>query len=100
MPNMGTQPINEPTRYYTVEAAAQLTGRSEQAIRRYIRNRVVDSIQDPTDGRRRLIPWLDLAKVLTQPMKGKRLRPVAFTKSDGTTITRMLPMRKEEGPRP
>jgi hypothetical protein len=90
----------DPNEYYTVEAAALATGRSEQAIRRYIRLKTVESIPDPSDGRRKLIPVMELGKVVRQPMKGRRLRPVRFIKGDGTTIVRILRVAKEATDRP
>lgn len=84
-----------PAEYLTVEAAAQQTGRSEEMIRRYIRKGIVDSIPDPTDGRRRLIALDELSKVIRQPMRGKRLKSVAITKGDGTVIHRIIPVSIE-----
>jgi hypothetical protein len=86
----------EPIEFYTVEAAAYATGRSDQNIRRYIRNGIVDSIKDPTDGRRRLIPMMELTKIIQQPKRGYRLKAVKITMSNGTVITRILPIRKED----
>jgi hypothetical protein len=87
----------EPDEQYTVEAAAWLTGRSEAMVRRYIRQGVVDSVRDPSDGRRRLIPWDQLTKIVLQPKAGMRRRKVVFTMGDGSTITRVLAVstRKE-----
>jgi len=80
----------EPIEHYTVEAAAFYTGRSEAMIRRYIRQGIVDAVRDPTDGRRRLIPWEELTKIVRQPKAGMRRTKVVLTMGDGSTITRVL----------
>ncbi len=73
--------------HYTVESAAYLSGRSPAMIRRYIRNGVVQSIPDPTDGRRRLIPAGEMIRVIRQPRRGYRKSPTILTLSDGSVLT-------------
>jgi predicted transcriptional regulator len=81
--------------YYTVEDVANLTGRSDQMVRRWIREEVVQSIQDPSDGRRRLVPWGELAVIAGQPRRGYRRKTVTLTRSDGSTFTIVAPTRNK-----
>lgn len=81
--------------YYTVDYAASLTGRSTDIIYRYIRNGVIESVQDPTDGRVRLVPHGELLKIITQPKRGLRKKTVTLTLSDGTQIKKVIPVPKE-----
>ena len=90
MPDMSPRPIEIEDELLTVEDAATLTGRSANTIRDYVERGIIDSVRDPVDRRRRLIPSLELAKVLKQPRRGYHQKTVVFTKSDGSTYTRRL----------
>lgn len=74
----------------TVEAMAHLTGRSAQMIRRYIRQGIVQAVQDPTDARRKLIPWEAHEVIMNQlridPVTRGfiHLRRAELTMSDGS----------------
>ena len=98
MKDPNTDPADE---FYTVKLMAQLTGRSPAIIRRYIRNGTVASIQDPTDRRQRLIPWIEAAKIARQPRRGHRRVTTSATMSDGTTIRLVAtrPTERRELPR-
>ena len=93
MPDADTQTgTEEPTEYYRAEDAAALTARPISMIYRYIRDGLIDHIDDPEDGRRKLIPWTALATIIHQPKRGYRRRRVQLTLPNGTVITRVVPM--------
>jgi hypothetical protein len=82
--------------HYTVEYAAHMVHRSTDMLYRYIREGRIRTVQDPEDGRVRLIPSMELLKVLDQPKRGLRRRIVPLTLSDGTVIRKMIAMPKQE----
>ena len=96
MPEPGTgSPMIEPT-YLTVADVARLTDRHEDVIRRYIRENLIDSVPDPRNRHRRLIPDMELATIWRQPKHGYETRSVKLSKSDGSTINVRVLMRKKE----
>lgn len=95
MPDIAPHDIKTEVEYLSVADVAYLTSRRQDVIRRYIRDGVIDSIPDPTDRRTRLVPDTELIKVIRRPQHGLVRRRVTLTLSDGSTVTRVIPVRKE-----
>jgi excisionase family DNA binding protein len=77
--------------YLTAEDAAYLTGRSTDIIYRWIRNGTIETVADPTDGRRKLIQLDSLTDAhINQRQRGRSIKKVQLSLPDGRTITRLI----------
>ena len=82
--------------FYSVEAAASITNRNPQIVRRYIQAGKVAAIPHPTDKRAMLIPFDQIDAILAQPTLGAKPRTAILTMSDGS---RRLYQYMESAPR-
>jgi hypothetical protein len=93
---MGTEtPYWIEPEYLIVDEVAHLTGRNPQVIRKLIRDELIPSIQDPEDGRRRLVPDTAIPAIMRMRQEGTVTKAVTFTRSNGSTIVKRIRVRKE-----
>jgi hypothetical protein len=96
---IATGPIDVPEPVYvTVERAAEITRRNPEVIRRFIRDGLLRAVADPEDGRKLLIPDIDLIQVFRRPHRGYVKREVTLTSvTDGTIIKLDIQKPMKEG---
>jgi hypothetical protein len=99
MPDLGIKDATPPDRYIPLAMAVELTGKNEQLIRVYARKKLIRTMRDPEDRRRTMVHVDDLGKIVMQPTRGRRMKPVDFTLSDGTVIRKMIPVANGTQPR-
>ena len=85
-----------PPKLLTYEQAAAIVGRTPEAVRKLVADHDIHKYRQVVWPYRALIADSDLSLIANRPMHGRRRRKVDFTRSDGSTVTRVIAMKVEK----